>query len=64
MKKYPEGHFIGIGMAIGIAFFSGFGIIFATATDNMGLIGIGPALGVSLGLAIGTGIEKKYKEKD
>jgi hypothetical protein len=62
-KKYPEGHFVGMWMAIGIAIFSGLGIPLAIITDNPGMMGIGPALGVSIGLAIGSGIEAKYKKE-
>ena len=62
-KKYPEGHFLGIGMAIGIAIFSGVGIALSTSTGNPGLIGIGPAIGVSLGLAIGKSMEDKYHKE-
>jgi hypothetical protein len=62
-NKYPEGHFLGMWMGIGIAIFSGFGIPLCIATDNPGFIGIGPALGVAFGLAIGQSIENKYKQK-
>ena len=60
-KKYPEGHFLGMWMAIGIAIFSGLGIPLSFVTKNPGLIGIGPAIGVAFGLAIGQSIENKYK---
>ena len=62
-KKYPEGHFVGMWMGIGIAIFTGVGVPVAFATGNPGLLGIGPALGVSIGLAIGSGIENKYKKE-
>jgi cadmium resistance protein CadD (predicted permease) len=62
-KKYPEGHFIGIWMAIGIAIFTAFGIPFSITTENPGMIGIWPALGVAIGLSIGQAIENKYKKK-
>ena len=61
--KYPEGHFLGMWMGIGIAIFSGFGIPLSIATDNPGFIGIGPALGVAFGLSIGKSLENKYKQK-
>ena len=61
-KKYPEGHFLGMWMGIGIAIFSGIGIPVSIATENPGFIGVGPALGVAFGLAIGQSIENKYKE--
>lgn len=62
-KKYPEGHFIGVGMAVGIAIFSGTGVVLSTSTGNPGLIGIGPAIGVAFGLAIGKSMEDKYRER-
>jgi len=62
-KKYPEGHFVGIWMGIGIAIFSGINIPLSIATQNYGLIGIGPALDVAFGLSIGQAIENKYKKE-
>ena len=62
-KKYPEGHFLGMWMGIGIAIFSGLGIPISIATDNFGFIGIGPALGVAFGLSIGQSIENNYKKE-
>ncbi len=62
-KTYPEGHFVGIWMSIGILIFAVIGILISIVTDSSYFIGIGPALGVGFGLAIGQGIENKYKEK-
>jgi hypothetical protein len=62
-KKYPKGHFVGMWIGIGMAIFSGVGVSIAVATDNMGLIGIGPALGVGFGAGIGSMIEKKKAEE-
>lgn len=62
-KKYPKGHFVGMWMRIGTAIFSGLGIPLLIVTGNTGLIGIGPALGVASGLAIGSSIEAKYKKE-
>jgi len=62
-KKYPEGHFVGMWMGIGMALFAGFGVSLSIITDNPGLIGIGPALGVGFGLAIGQAVENKYKKE-
>jgi len=62
-RKYPEGHFVGMWMGIGIAIFSGLGIPLSITTGNTGLIGIGPALGVAFGLAIGSSIEAKYRKE-
>ena len=62
-KKYPEGHFTGMWMGIGIAIFTGVGVPLSIATENMGLMGAGPALGVAFGLSVGQGIENKYKKE-
>lgn len=51
-KRYPKGHFMGIGIALGMPL----GIPMWLATDNPGLIGSGLAVGV----AIGAALEKKY----
>jgi hypothetical protein len=63
VKKYPEGHFVGMWMGIGIAIFSGLGIPLSIVTENPGFIGMGPALGVAVGLAIGQSIENKHKQE-
>lgn len=62
-NTYPEGHFLGMWMGIGIVIFSLIGIPLSIITDNVGFIGIGPALGVAFGLAIGQSIENKYKQE-
>jgi len=62
-NKYPEKHFLGMWIGLGIAIFSGFGIPLSIATNNPGLIGIGPALGVAFGVAIGQSIENRYKKE-
>jgi hypothetical protein len=62
-RKYAEGHFVGMWMAICIVIFSGIGVPLFIALENPGLIGIGPAIGVALGLSIGSGIESRYKKE-
>lgn len=62
-EKYPEGHFIGMWMGIGIAIYTGVGVALSSATKNPGLLGIGPAIGVAFGLAVGQAIEAKYKKE-
>lgn len=62
-KKYPEGHFVGLWMGIGIAIFTGVGVPLSLALKIPGLIGIGPAIGVAVGLALGQSIEAKYQKE-
>ena len=63
-RQYPEGHFIGMWIGIGMAIFSALGIPLSIALNSPGFIGIGPALGVGFGVAIGSSIEAKHKKED
>lgn len=62
-KKYPEGHFVGMWIGIGMAIFSGMGIPLSIALDAPGFIGIGPAIGVAFGAGIGSSIEARHKKR-
>jgi hypothetical protein len=62
-KKFPEGHFVGMWIGIGMAIFSGIGVPISIALDNSGLIGIGPAIGVAFGAGVGASIEAKKKQE-
>jgi hypothetical protein len=54
-------HYMGRGMAIGMAMFAPIGIALFILTDNPGLLGIGPAIGISIGVAIGEHLYKRSK---
>ena len=63
-KKYPPGHWMGIGIGIGLPI----GVaIFLIADILIGEFGdmffLGPAIGVSIGVAIGAALEESYKKK-
>ena len=60
-KTYPEGHFVGLWMGICIAAFTAIWIPVSMALDVLGLMGVGPALGVAMGVAIGQAIENKHR---
>jgi hypothetical protein len=63
VEKYPEGHFVGRWMCIGIAIISGIGIPLGIVTHNYIYAYIGPAIGVAFGMIIGQSIENKYKQE-
>lgn len=62
-KTFPEGHFIGLWMGIGIAIFSGVWMPLSIALGKPGLIAFGPAIGVAIGVAIGTSVEANAKKE-
>lgn len=62
-EKYPEGQLVAQWIGIGMALFAGLGVVLATTTDNPGLIGIGPAIGVGFGAAIGSSLERRYRRE-
>lgn len=55
-ERFPEGHFMGQGIAIGICI----GVAVGAA---MGNVALGPAIGVAIGVAIGAGMEEKAKKE-
>ncbi len=61
--KYPQGHWMSVGMCIGIALGcipSLVGLLF----DNMSsFVAIGPAIGCALGVVIGSDLEQKHKDE-
>ena len=52
-------HYLGLGMAIGMIAFAPLGVVLAIATDTLGLLGIGPAMGVGVGIALGEGLYRR-----
>ena len=62
-EKYPEGHFVGIWMTIGITFGVGIGIPIGFAIGIPGLFGIGLSIGLATGVAVGSSIEARYKKE-
>ena len=51
-----------IGLAIGLPSFALIGFILCIATDTPGLLGVGPAMGVAVGIAIGEGLRQRRKK--
>jgi hypothetical protein len=63
-KKYPKGHWMGVGIAVGLPI----GVaIFFIADILIGEFGdmffLGPAIGVAIGVSIGAALEKKHEKE-
>jgi hypothetical protein len=63
--RNPErDRYIGIGMLIGMPIFALAGFILCLATDNPGLLGVGPAVGLAMGIAIGEGLYHRRRQNE
>ena len=51
-----------IGLAIGMPSFAFIGLALCLATDNLGLLGVGPAIGLTIGIAIGEGLYRRSQQ--
>jgi hypothetical protein len=56
--------YIAIGLAIGMPSFALIGFALCIATDNPGLLGLGPAIGLALGIAIGEGLYQRSRQRE
>ena len=61
--KYPQGHWMSIGMCIGIAMGSIPSLVGILFDDMSSFVAIGPAIGCGLGVAIGSALERKHKDE-
>jgi hypothetical protein len=63
-KKYAKGHWMGIGIALGMVFGT---LVFFVADILIGEFGsmffLGPGAGIAVGVAIGGALEEKYKDQ-
>ena len=59
-KKLHMSRWLAIGMS---AFGVPFGVVFGTAMDNMGFLGVGIPIGMIIGMAIGAQMDKKALEE-
>jgi hypothetical protein len=63
-RNEQRNRYIGIGMAICMPTFALVGILLCIITDNLGLMGLGPAIGLALGIAIGEGLYRRSRETE
>ena len=61
--KNPKGHYISVGIIIGIGIFGILGTVIYLITNNFAFIGVGPAVGLPIGLILGQSMESK-KERE
>ena len=53
--------YMAIGLAIGMPSFALIGFAWCLATDNLGLLGLAPAIGLTMGIAIGEGLYQRSR---
>lgn len=62
-KSYPEGHWMGIGIAVGLVLGTAIFFIADLLTGEFGsMFFLGPGAGVAIGVSIGAALEEKYKK--
>ena len=54
-----ESKTMGVGIAIGIALMTPFGIILSITTGNIAFLGLGLPLGIAVGTAIGVALKER-----
>lgn len=60
LKLVPKGHYQKQWMILGLSAFGiPIGVVFSSATGNMGLLGLGLPIGMALGIAVGTTMDQK-----
>jgi hypothetical protein len=64
IRNSERDRYIAIGMAIGMPIFGLAGLILCIATDNPGLMGVGPAVGLAMGIAIGEGLYQRSRQSE
>lgn len=63
LGKYPQGHWMSIGICIGIAMGSIPALVGLILDVPSSWVGVAPAIGLGCGIAIGLALERKHKDK-
>ena len=64
IRNSERDRYMAIGMTIGMPIFALAGFVLCIATDNPGLIGVGPAIGLAMGIAIGEGLYRRSRQNE
>lgn len=62
-KDEERNRYLAIGLAIGMPIFGLIGAALCLATDNPGLLGVAPAIGLAIGIAIGEGLYRRSLQR-
>lgn len=62
-EQRQRDHYLSLGMAIGMILFMPLGVVLLIVTDTPGLLGVGPAAGIGVGLAIGEELYRRSQQK-
>ncbi|MBN1658688.1 MAG: hypothetical protein JXA93_09820 [Anaerolineae bacterium] len=63
-QRQEKEYYHGLGMLIGTLLFMPLGIVLFIVLDNPGMLGLGPAIGVSVGLALGEGLYERQQREE
>ncbi len=62
--KHPKGHFVGMGMALGLPLGFAVTLPLGIALGNIAFaVTLGPGFGLAIGIAIGAHLEKKHEKE-
>ena len=63
MQDEERNRYLAIGIAIGMPIFGLIGMALCLATGNPGLLGVGPGVGLAMGIAIGEGLYRRSLQR-
>lgn len=62
-KELEKTNYIGRGLALGLVLGAGWGVALSAASDNPAFLAIGAGCGMSIGIAIGTSLQRRHEEE-
>jgi hypothetical protein len=61
-RNAERDHYISIGLAIGMPSFAFIGFLLCLTTDSPSFLGLGPAIGLAIGVTIGEGLYRRSRQ--